>query len=71
MSFALFIASGSFFIGQAKVIPKPIRIFPVLITLAVLPLVLLIYWLVRVSFTKWYRRRAPDFAQPTPLRRSA
>jgi uncharacterized membrane protein len=71
MSFALFIASGSFFIGQAKVIPKPIRIFPVLITLAFLPLLLLIYWLVRVLFTKWYPRRAADFVQPTPIRRSA
>ncbi|MFL5574227.1 MAG: hypothetical protein ACJ78R_12015 [Gemmatimonadaceae bacterium] len=57
MCFSLFIASGSFFLGQAKVIPKPIRFFPVLITLAFLPLVLLIYWLVRLLFTKWYHRR--------------
>lgn len=28
MCFSLFIASGSFFLGQAKVIPKPIRILP-------------------------------------------
>jgi len=65
MSFALFIASGSFFLGQAKVIPKPIRIWPILITLAVLPLVMLIYWFVRVAFTKWYRRRGAAFVQPT------
>jgi uncharacterized membrane protein len=71
MSFALFIATGSFFIGQAKVIPKPIRIFPVLITLAVLPLLLLIYWLVRVSLTKWYRRRGAAFVQPTLVGHSA
>ena len=71
MSFSLFIATGSFFIGQAKVIPKPIRIFPVLITLAVVPLLLLIYWVVRVLFTKWYPRRATDFVQPMPIRRSA
>jgi uncharacterized membrane protein len=31
MSFALFIAALSFFIGQAKVIPKPIRIMPLLV----------------------------------------
>ena len=67
MCFSLFIASGSFFLGQAKVIPKPIRIFPVLITLAFLPLLLLIYWFVRVSFTKWYRRRGVAFVQPTPV----
>jgi len=70
MCFALFIASGSFFLGQAKVIPKPIRIIPLLAFLALLPLVLLLYWLVRVRFTKWYRLRADSF-QPTLVRRSA
>ncbi len=58
MCFSLFIASGSFFLGQAKVIPKPIRIFPLLAIPALLPLVLLIYWLARVLFTKWYQHRA-------------
>ena len=62
MCFALFIASGSFFLGQAKVIPKPIRIFPLLAIPALLPLVLMLYWLVRVRLTKWYRRRADSFA---------
>ena len=70
MCFSLFIASGSFFLGQAKVIPKPIRIFPLLAALALLPLVLLLYWLARVRFTKWYRRRADSF-RPTLVRRSA
>jgi len=71
MCFSLFIASGSFFLGQAKVIPKPIRIFPLLAIPALLPLVLMLYWLARVLLTKWYRRRAADFIEPTPLRRSA
>jgi uncharacterized membrane protein len=70
MCFSLFIASGSFFLGQAKVIPKPIRIFPLLAFLALLPLVLLLYWLVRVRFTKWYRRRAASF-RPSPIGRAA
>ena len=61
MCFSLFIASGSFFLGQAKVIPKPIRILPLLAVPALLPLVLLLYWLVRVRFTKWYRSRAASF----------
>ena len=61
MCFSLFIASGSFFLGQAKVIPKPIRILPLLAIPALLPLVLLLYWLARVLFTKWYRRRANSF----------
>jgi uncharacterized membrane protein len=58
MCFSLFIASGSFFLGQAKVIPKPIRILPLLAIPALLPLVLLLYWLARVSFTRWYQHRA-------------
>ena len=52
MCFAMFIATGSFFLGQAEVIPKPIRIIPLLTILALLPLVLMLYWLARVSFTK-------------------
>jgi uncharacterized membrane protein len=58
MCFAMFIATGSFFLGQAKVFPKPIRIMPLLATLALLPLVLMLYWLARASFTKRYPRRA-------------
>jgi uncharacterized membrane protein len=57
MCFALFIASGSFFLGQAKVIPKPIRIYPLLAIPALLPLVLMLYWLARLSITQWRRRR--------------
>ena len=53
MCFSLFVASGSFFLGQAKVIPKPIRIMPLLAIPALLPLVLLLYWLVRVRVKKW------------------
>jgi uncharacterized membrane protein len=71
MCFSLFIASGSFFLGQAKVIPKPIRIFPLLAIPALLPLVLLLYWLARVLFTKWYRRRANDFFEPASVPSSA
>jgi hypothetical protein len=58
MCFSLFIASGSFFLGQAKVFPKPMRIYPLLAIPAFLPLVFLVYWLVRVSLTKWRPRPA-------------
>jgi uncharacterized membrane protein len=61
MCFALFIASGSFFLGQAKVIPKPIRILPLLAIPALLPLLLMLFWLARVLLTKWYRRRADSW----------
>jgi membrane-associated PAP2 superfamily phosphatase len=61
MCFSLFIASGSFFLGQAKVIPKSIRILPLLAIPALLPLVLMLFWLARVLLTKWYRRRADSW----------
>lgn len=48
MSFGLFIASGSFLLGQMKFIPEPIRIVPVIAVLAVSPLVMLLYWMWRV-----------------------
>lgn len=63
MCFSLFIASGSFFLGQAKVIPKPIRIFPLLAIPALLPLVLMLYWLARVLFTRWYQHQRQAFSE--------
>lgn len=74
MSFALFIAAMSFFLGQAKVIPKPIRI-PGLLALPVLAvLVTLPYWLWRVRGRRTERgfpgvmRHSPD---PIPPRSTA
>ncbi len=55
MSFALFVAALSFFIGQAKVIPKPIRIFPLLALPVVAVLVTMLYWLWRVRIRRSLR----------------
>jgi hypothetical protein len=55
MSFALFIAALSFFIGQAKVIPEPIRIRPLLALPVLAVLVTMSYWLWRVRFRKTLR----------------
>ena len=68
MCFALFIASGSFFLGPAN---RPLRLLSaiglrqqlfatllsknVLFLLSVLPLILLIFWLFRVRFANAYR----------------
>jgi uncharacterized membrane protein len=49
MCFATFIATGSFFLGQAKVFPEPVRIVPLLAIPALAPLVLMLYWLARVA----------------------
>jgi len=56
MCFGLFIATGSFFLGQQQVFPPAIRKQYILAPLTILPLPLLIYWLVRVKFTKRGKR---------------
>ncbi len=74
MCFGLFIAAGSFFLGPSN---RPLRLLSatgigqhlspalfstgVYLTLTLLPLILLVYWLVRVRFTKSYA------ANPTTL----
>ena len=48
MCFGLFVATGSFFLGQMKFIPEPIRIVPLLLVLAFAPILFLSYWMWRV-----------------------
>ena len=52
MCFALFIATGSFFLGQQKVMPHALRGAPFLIVLALAPFAVMLFWLVRVRFSK-------------------
>lgn len=54
MCFAMFVANGSFFLGQAKLLPRQFRIFPLLAIPGVIPILFLFYWLVRVRFIGWY-----------------
>jgi hypothetical protein len=57
MCFGLFIAAGSFFLGQgSKVFPAFILKTNLLFVPAILPLVLLIFWFFRVRFTNAYGR---------------
>jgi len=48
MSAALFVATGSFFFGQAQVLPEAIRNSALPMVLGLAPLVLMAFWLVRV-----------------------
>ena len=48
MCFGLFIATGSFFLGQMRFIPEPVRIVPVLLVLGFAPIAFLFYWMWRV-----------------------
>lgn len=52
MCFGLFIATGSFFLGQMKFIPEPVRYVPLLAALGVAPLMILLYWMWRVRLRR-------------------
>lgn len=54
MCFGLFVATGSFFLGQQQVFPSFVRGSSVLFVPAILPLVLMIFWLIRVRFKNTY-----------------
>jgi hypothetical protein len=57
MCFGLFIATGSFFLGQgSKMFPSIFRDSPLLFIPAFLPLLLLIFWVFRVRFTSAYKK---------------
>jgi hypothetical protein len=74
MCFGLFIAAGSFFLGPSN---RPLRLLSnvglgqhlpralfstgLYLVLTILPLVLLIFWLVRVRFTKTYKRTSANY----------
>jgi len=63
MCFGLFFATMSFFVGQQQVFPAFLRGSVFLTILAFLPLPVMIYWLLRVRFSKAYKTRLP----PTPV----
>ncbi|MGH8105522.1 MAG: hypothetical protein ACREO2_04335 [Arenimonas sp.] len=56
MCFAFFIATGSFFLGQQDILPQAVRGSPILFVLAFAPFALMLFWLVRVRFSKMIRQ---------------
>ena len=80
MCFGLFIASGSFFLGGSN---RPLRLLstvglgkylspavfntPLYLVLTILPLILLIFWLVRVRFTNAYNGKTIVPGRPAPF----
>lgn len=58
MCLALFVAAGSFFLGQQKVMPVMIQGSPLLFLPVIAPLALMAFWMVRVRFTNWYGRNS-------------
>jgi hypothetical protein len=72
MCFALFIAAASIFLARQQIFPALLQKTGVLVFLSILPLLLMIFWLLRVRFasaykTNAYKRRGPvvGIAQPS------
>ncbi len=62
MCFSLFIASGSFFLGQQQVFPETLRDSALLYVLALAPLPVMLFWLGKVRFDDWRRRRGQSLS---------
>jgi uncharacterized membrane protein len=70
MSVALTIASGSFFLGQQRIMPAYMRGSPWLFVPVFAPLLLMVFWLIRVRLMPWFkgprfqrRKTVPQFSQ--------
>jgi len=71
MCFALFIAAASIFMARQRLFPDLMRKTGALLFLSFLPLMLMIFWLVRVRFANAYKRMSiPTSADAHSLRAS-
>jgi hypothetical protein len=66
MCFALFIAASSIFLARQHIFPAIFRKTGVLWFLSFLPLLLMIFWLLRVRFADAYRRRGLVMSAAAP-----
>jgi uncharacterized membrane protein len=62
MTFAMWIATSSFFLGQAKLFPAPLRKAEIVAIPVLVVTLLLLYWLARVLIKR--ERAVSSFAQP-------
>jgi uncharacterized membrane protein len=67
MSVALTIASGSFFLGQQRIMPAYMRGSPWLFVPVFAPLLLMVFWLIRVRLTPWFK--SPRFQRRKTVQR--
>jgi hypothetical protein len=65
MCFAFFIASASIFLARQQLFPAVLRRTGALILLSFLPLILMIFWLVRIRFANAYKRMVAASSSPT------
>ena len=66
MCLALFIATGSFFLGQQRVMPEAVRGSPILLLLGLAPLGFMLFWLVRVRLGRRLRAAWASLGRSRP-----
>ena len=66
MCFALFVAAASVFLARQHLFPAFMRKTGLLVLLSFLPLLLMIFWLLRVRFASAWQRRNPVVGGPRP-----
>ena len=71
MCFAFFIASGSIFLARPHLFPDLLRKTYVIFLLGILPLLLMVFWLIRVRFAKAYKRKAAPRVESSTTGRPA
>jgi hypothetical protein len=64
MCFALFVAASSIFLARQQIFPAFMRKTGTLFFLSLLPLVLMIFWLIRVRFTNAYKEKVTRSRTP-------
>src|SRR5690606_12340829 len=57
MCMALFIAVGSFFLGQMQVFPEEMQRIEIVSLPVIAVVLIMLYWMIRVLFTGWYSER--------------
>jgi hypothetical protein len=70
MCFGFFIATGSFFLGQQKVMPPAVRGSEILFVLAFAPFAVMAFWLVRLRLQKSLRKALEALHQPPEASRT-
>jgi hypothetical protein len=69
MCFALFIAAASIFLARQHLFPDLLRRTGVLVFLSVLPLLLMIFWLIRVRFKNAFKEKSMGHMTLDPVTR--
>ena len=66
MCFGLFIATASLFLARPQLFPALLSKTHILLLLGILPLMLMVFWLIRVLFTKEFKPHVAPRSRQQP-----